>query len=333
MSSPRTAITRLDLSLNYAEFSLAAARRGFIGLLVAAAVGVAQQNGTFMKMKAADFLKPIKSTKRAPKGSYSRDDFEWETDTFATDDHGKEKLVDDRQIAMYGDILKAEMVNRNVAVHDVLQDLENEIAAAIFNTTTWTGASLTTGVSVPWSTHATATPVDDVDAAILKVEDNVGLSPDTVILTKKALRHWARCTQTQNQFKFMKGNDAPVAALVQAFKDLHEIDKVFVASGFKNTAGEGQDAALTRLWDPTRLMVCHTGTPNGSLEEPVLRIANTIMWNEEIDSLPGSDDGEGAVIVEEYREEQRRGGVIRARADWQVKIQHVNAGHLLTSVL
>lgn len=335
MASPRTAITRLDLSLNYAEFSLAAQRSGFIGLLACPAVSVGLQSATYLKMKAADFLKPIQSTKRAPKAGYKRDDFEWETDSYATDDHGKEKVIDDRQIAMYGDLVKAEQVNRNVAIHDVLSDLESEICTLLNNTASgyWNGASRTTAVSTPWSTTASAVPVSDVDAAILKVEEAVGQSPNTIIIGKKALRFWARCASVQNQFKFMKGNDAPLSALVQAMKDVYEIENVFVANGFKNTAGEGNDATLTRFWDPTKLMVCCTGAPNGSLEDPVLRVANTIMWNEEIASLPGGGDGEAGVIVEEYREENRRGGIIRARMDWQVKLQHVAAGHLLTSVI
>lgn len=333
MGSPRTAITRLDLSLNYAEFSLAATRLGFIGLLVCPAVSVGLQNAKYMKLAIADLLKPVKSLKRAPKANYARDDFEWEQDEFSTDDHGKEKVVDDRQIAIYGDIIKAEMVNRNAAVHDVLQDLESEIAAAIFNTTIWTGSDLTTAAGTAWSTHSSATPVTNIDGAIDKVEAGIGQSPDTIILTKKALRNWGRCTQVSTQFKFMRGNDAPVSALVQAMKDLHEVDKVFVANGFKNTAGEGQTATLSRFWDDTKVMVCKTGSPNGSLEDPEVRIGNTIMWNEEIASLPGGGDGEAGVIVEEYREESRRGGVIRARMDWQVKRQHVQCGHLITGVL
>ena len=49
-------------------------------------------------------------------------------------------------------------------------------------------------------------------------------------------------------------------------------------------------------------------------------------------SLPGADDGESSLIVEEYREESRRGGIIRARNKRVVKILHAEAGHLLTAV-
>jgi hypothetical protein len=61
-------------------------------------------------------------------------------------------------------------------------------------------------------------------------------------------------------------------------------------------------------------------------------IGRTLMWREDSPGPTGAEDEEIGVAVEEYREENRRGEVIRARTDYQVKQLHAPAGHLLTNL-
>ena len=56
------------------------------------------------------------------------------------------------------------------------------------------------------------------------------------------------------------------------------------------------------------------------------------LGEEGIPLAMGAEGEDLGVIVEEYREESRRGGVIRARGDYQLKILHPQAGHLLQGV-
>jgi hypothetical protein len=77
-------------------------------------------------------------------------------------------------------------------------------------------------------------------------------------------------------------------------------------------------------------MVCHI-SKDEDVEAAEPTIGRTFMWSEENGEIPGGEGETPAVIVEEYREEQRRGGIIRARNDRQVQIFHPQAGFLLTS--
>jgi hypothetical protein len=149
MASPSTAITRFDLSIAYAEFNLLNNMKKFIGLKVLPALAVAQEASDFLKIKIASYLTAVEDTRRAPKASYARDDFEWTKDSYALDEHGVEEVVDDATVERYGDIVRAEQICSVRAINRVLQRLEYDIAAAVFNTTTWTGSALTTASARP----------------------------------------------------------------------------------------------------------------------------------------------------------------------------------------
>ena len=88
MASPSNAITRLDLSLTYQEFSLAANQQKFIGLQVLPPIAVSQEGAEFVRISISSLLTKVEETKRSPKSGYARDDWEWTKDSYAVDEHG-----------------------------------------------------------------------------------------------------------------------------------------------------------------------------------------------------------------------------------------------------
>lgn len=334
MASPSVAITRFDLSLSYAEFSLVASRAGFIGLQVLPPVGVAKDSGSFLKIDVENLLRKVEDTQREPRSTYNRDTFQWKTDSYDAKEHGVEEIVDDLLIERYGDILRAESIAVSRAVHRVLQALENSIGAAVFNTSTWTGAALTTAASVAWTTPATAVPITDIDNAINKVKTSSGEAPNTLVLSDYALQKFKRTAQVQDLLKYSGADDPKNLGAINALKTMFELENVFVAKSFKNTADEGQTAVFSRFWDATMAMVCHVRDDgmDGDLESMEPCIGRTIFASEGNASIPGAGDGEESLIMEEYREENRRGGIIRARNKRHVKVLHAEAGHLITGV-
>jgi len=157
------------------------------------------------------------------------------------------------------------------------------------------------------------------------------MRPNALIVTDFALRHLKRTAQVEDLLKYSGHDDPKNLGVLQGLQELFDLERIIVADGFKNTADEGQTGSFSRMWDVTMAMVAHIND-SGDIEDPEPTVGRTIMWNEENASIPGSDDQEIAVIMEEYREESRRGGVIRARNDRQVKILHAEAGHLLQVV-
>jgi len=345
MAAPSTAITRLDLSLTYQEFSLLANQKKYIGLRVLPPIGVEQEASDFAKILIASLLTKIEDTRRSPKSTYNRDSWEWGKDSYAVEEHGVEEPVDDASVERYGDVVRVEQLATIRAVNRVLQRLEYDIAAAVFNTSTWTGSALTTTVGTAWTTKATADPVANIDAAHLKVNAGCGEDANTLVLTKKAFTAMIRTDRLEGLLKYDASellmamntgqNQNMIKEIVSGLKDLLQVEQILVGRGFKNTADKGQTAALSRVWDDTMAMLCvvHDDGLDGDLESPAPQIGRTVFSTKNGEPLPGQDDaGFGSLLMDEYRDESVRGSIIRPRNKRQVKILHPEAGHLLQGV-
>jgi hypothetical protein len=338
---PRSAIIRWDLSFSYGEFSLEANRKKFVGHRVLRPAFMALQAASYLRVKIASLLAPIQDTLRAPKTGYKRSSFEFDQASYATQDHGLEEVVDDRQIEIYSQVIKQEMYALKRAVNGVLQKYEDDVAQAVFNTGTFANAAagaVEGGNACPWNGSAAnvanATPLDTFDAACEIVARKCGSQPNSLIITDWGLKKLIRTAQITNLLKF-SGFDDPKAfyRALPALAELLQIEEIIVAKGWKNTSDEtaaGPAApTLTRLWDPTMCMVCHISQEeDAEAAEPT--IGRTFMWSAENGELPGAEGDSIGCIVEEYREEQRRGGTIRARNDRQIQVFHPEAGYLIT---
>ncbi len=326
MAQPSTAIVRWDLALNYNQFDLLANRKGFVALKIMPIIMVALQNSNFLKVKIASLLEKIEDTRRAPNGEYKPSDFEFDTDTYATEDHGVTEPLDDRQIKIYASLINAEMIHRNRAINRMLMAFENEVIAYVQNTANFSHA----GVNTSWATHSSAQPVDDVMAAIEAVETACGSTPRSMTLGRKTMRNLKQCTQVIERVKYAGFTDPtlPDSEALKALCELFEMDRINIANGFKNTVQKGAGTAvLGRMWDPNITLIHHSTDAGQDLNAPEPRIGNTLCWSEE---AAGMDGEEMAVIVEEYRTEKTRGSEIRARGDYVVKSLHNEAGYQLT---
>jgi hypothetical protein len=331
MSAPRTAITRFDLSFSYADIDLIANQKKFIGMRVLPPAPVAMQAAGFLRVKIESLLTPIETLLRAPYSGYKRGNFLFDQLSYVTGDYGAEEPVDDRQLAIYANVIKLENFAVMRAVNRVLMSYEQDVASAVFNPGTF--ASYTGAATYPWDTdRTTATPLQDIDDAREQVLLQCGSEPNTLVLSSWALIQMCRTSQIQDLLKY-SGHDDPKEYVkrIPALCELLMVDQILVGRGMKNTAGEGLTATPARIWDPTMAMLCHVATSE-DVEAPEPCIGRTFMWVDENAEIPTGDEGVPGLIVEEYREENRRGGTIRARNDRQIQIFHPQAGYLITGV-
>jgi len=333
MASPTTAITRFDMSLSYAEFSQMAQQRKMIGLKALPPVGVALQSSDFLKLTIGSVANKPEDDKRAEGGSYTRKDFEFTKDSYSTDDHGVEETLDDRRIKRWASVIRAERVHARRAISRALNAFEANAAAAVFNTTTWSGA-LTNTVAGVWTSQANALPIADIDAAIEVVANRIGMRPNTLILTWSDWRFLTRTDEISALLKYSGQDDPKSLGSIAQLKELWDLDSILIGDGYKVTSDDG--AATTTLgnyWTAGTAMVAHINPMSAAdIEDPMPSIGYTVMWNEENASIPGDDSPTPPIIFEEYREEARRGSALRARLDYQHKIVHAEAGQLLTGI-
>jgi hypothetical protein len=319
-SATSLATLRPDLAASFEAFDLEAEKAGYIARKVLPTVDVASQAGNFGKIPLEQLLQQ-RDTKRAPGSGYSRGNFTFDDSTYACKENGAEEPIDDREAKMYAEYFDAETVATKRAYNAVLANAEKRVADAIFNTSTWTGASLTTDVSsVPWATIATAKPLTNVEAAVQKVYDGSGLWPNALVVNKKVFRNLRNTPEVIDRIASSGAGDRNLASDVtlQMLAAAFDLDYIIVAGGSLNSAKEGQAASVSQIWSSTYAMVCRVAT-GSDFREPC--IGRTFHWGADGSSIDGA--------IESYRDENVRANIIRVRHDVDEVVLYAQAGHLL----
>ena len=324
MPSPSSSLATLrpDLAESFMEFDLEADAAGMVAAEVFPVVEVASQAGNFGKIPLEQLLQQ-RDTVRAPGSGYSRGNFTFEPAVYACVENGAEEPVDDRQAQMYADYFDAELIASQRAYAAVLRNAEQRVADAVFNTTTFTGSSLTTAVTNEWDDAPNATPIDDVEAAIQAIYDGSGLWGNALIVNRKVFRNLRNCDQVIDRINSAgagnasKPSDVTAAMLAQVF----DLEKIIVAGTSKNGANEGQTASPAQIWSGEYAMVAKVATTN-DFREPC--IGRTFHWGVDGSSIGGT--------IETYRDEAVRSDVVRVRHDVDEVMLYPQAGHLLSNI-
>lgn len=325
MVAPSIAINRWDLGITIEEFDLVANQGGYIGPSVLRPMVVRDQSGNIPRVKDNQ-LSTLTGTARAPGGAYKRDDFEFDGLGYTCSEFGHEVALDDATLAIYASVVDAEGIATRRNTHKILSDYEIACAAALYNTAVWQGAALTTALGTPWSTHATSTPIDDIQAAKEKGIAK-GIEFNALVCNRRQLWHLLQSAQLLARMSELvnKSNITVRSALLE----LLDVDMIKVAGGLKNTANQGQaTAAYSRIWSNDYAQVCRIAVTDDPTENCIGR---TVLWTGDGAGAAGTEQAL-AVVTEEYREEGVRGSVIRSR-NWRgLKILRAECGHLLSNV-
>lgn len=328
MAAPSSAITRQELGATFTEFDLRMNIKGYIGAQVLRPRVVGVPSANIGKVPLAQLLQSvgIGTTQRNPGSGYKRDSFTFDKYAYAVQEFGKEEVLDDAHKAMYGDMLDMEEVHAMRAMDAVLNEYERDVAAAVYNTTTWTGSGLTTAIVNEWDDFANADPQADVAAASEKVAAGSGMEPNTLIISNKVLRNLLQVAAIKDQIKYTQ---TPTPNVIRStLADLFGLRNILVAGGFKNTADPGQAVSLSRIWSEEYAMVCRVAETDDPAEPCIGR---TFIWPGDGPGAIGADE-QLAVLMEEYREDAVRGDVMRARNNRDIVIMYAAAGHLLSNV-
>jgi len=324
MPSPTSSLATLrpDIAGSLEEFDLAMDRQGFIAQRVLPVFEAQKQAGTFGRIPLEQLLQK-RETRRAPGAGYSRGSWKFETESYATEEHGAEEPVDDREAEMYAEYFDAELISAARALDAVLRNQEIRAADLIFDPSTWTGAALTTTITNEWDDYTNAVPIDDVEGAVRKVYTGTGVWPNALVITKLVFRNLRNCDQVIERIVSSgagnpaKPSDVTAAMLAAVF----DLPNIIVAGSSENTADEGQARSISPVWADEYAMVCRVAETN-DIREPC--IGRIIHW--------GADGSQIGGTVESYRDETVRSNIQRVRHDVQEKRLYTEMGHLLQNV-
>jgi len=322
MPSPSTSLATLrpDLAGSLMEFDLDMDRNGFIAAQVLPVFEVAKQSGKFGRIPIEQLLQQ-RETLRAPGGGYNRGKWTFTTASFATEEHGAEEPVDDKEAEMYAEYFDAELVSAMRARDAVLRNAEKRVADLLFNATTFSGQE--TALTNEWDDKTNATPVDDVHAAKLAVWDRCGLWPNALVINRRVFLNLRLTDQMRDRIHSSGAGESvlqgriSVAQIAQAL----DLDFVFVAGSARNSATEGQSISIAPIWSNEYALVCRVATMQ-DIREPCL--GRTMHWGQDGSTIGGT--------VESYRDETVRSDIVRCRHDVDEKTLYTEAGQLLNNL-
>lgn len=326
MPSPSSTLytMRPDLA-SYFEFDLEANRRGMIALQVAPVIEVALQADTPGKIPIEQLLKVGSGRPRGSGAAYDRGRWDFTTWSYATKDYGWGEPLDDRDRKRYQHLVDAEQVCVARAYNNVLLNQEIRVAALIFNTSTWTGASLYTDVgTTEWAqaNWATATPIAHVEAAVRKVWANSGVWPNAIVLSRTKFRDLRQCTEIRERI-VASGAGTPAKAsdiTPQMIASVFDLDMCIVAGTAKDSANEGQATVIAETWG-NYAMVCKIAT-TADIREPC--VARTFHWSENGSQIGGA--------IRQYRDEPIHSDVYEVSHDVDEVVMYPELGHLIAGI-
>lgn len=318
--STSTAVVRKDLAGLLEPFDGEMDRRGFVGNQILPMTSTPNAAGRFPKLAPEELLRFNVNVGRSPDGTYKRDDYKWVDDNYTTQEWGGEGKVDDRLKNMYRTYFDLEAVAQKKTIDRVLRAQELRIAALIFDTTRWTGASYFLSAANKWTSPVLATPIDDVDFAKRKVRTNFGRWPNTIVFNYSNLMYLRNTAQVQERIassgagQSIKASEININQIASVF----DIQKVLVAGAVKNTNYEGRSVAYADIWSDSYAWVGYT-SDSEDISDPT--VGRVFHWDE--------DGGTPLGHVETYRDETRRSDIVRVRHEVFEKILFTECGFLI----
>lgn len=323
MATPISTIPTLRPDLaSFFEFDLEVQKRGYIATRVAPVVETSLQSDNPGKIPLRELLKEA-DTRRNDRGTYNRGTMRFDKFTYATEENGWEEVIDSREMKRYQFLIDAEQVAAMRALDIVLRNQEKRVASLLFNTSTWTGASLATSVSQEWDKPSNGLPITDVEAAVKKVYEGSGLWANALIINRQVFRNLRNNNQVIDRIESSGAGNAakPSDITEQMLARVFDLDFVIVAGSSKNNSNEGQNASPVQIWSGEYAMVARVAVTS-DMREPC--VARTFHWSEDGSAIGGA--------IDEYEEPQSRGKVIRVRHDTDEVVMYPQAAHLLSNI-
>jgi hypothetical protein len=311
------ATLRQDLGAVAYEYALEGSQRGFIGLALMPIFETMVQSANYPVIPIEALLK-LQDAKRAARSAYGRSDYEFGDGTFSCKEFGWEEPVDDVEAAMYANFFDAEEVATMRAVDVLLRNQEKRIADRLTSTATFG----THNVSVKWDVAATATPRADVRDAKQSLFNATGLDANAFCCSKTTFDNILLTAEFQEATKYVS------QALMEVFEVQKQlvaqylgVDRVLVGNAVYDGAKKGQSFSATSIWSDSKGFVARVATQPLNLKEPC--IGRTFLWIE---------DSPEHLVVEQYREEQTRSNIYRARHNVDEAFVFTGALYLMSNL-
>jgi len=274
-------------------------QQSFIAPMISKPLFVADETGTFFKVKRESTIPSGDELRRAKGAVFPRRSTEGEQQEYACVGYGEEEPIPFEDIAKYKSLFSAELNAAGQIKGDLYANREARIRDLLIDTATWAGASLYKDWSAaPWDVAGSAV-MTHIALAKEAVRSNCGLQANALILSEVQRQNLinvntqiiARVTNT-TQLATPEVINSALAAILG-------LKYVFSGSSVYNSAKKGQDASITNVWSEDYAMVCRVAETENPRE---MCVARSLVWTD----VAGAD-----VRIETYEEKQTNSIVVQ----------------------
>lgn len=307
-SVPRTDISTLLMEAVHQE-------KHFVASSLLPIYGSEREVGRYPKFRIGkgELLKK-ESQKRGATGTYNESEEQFEWDSYQTVEYGHEKRVDDVVRKQMRDFFDSDMVTAKFCMNKLMLDYEVEAAAAIMDPSVFTASAA--GTSYTEANLATMDFPADLNATIEALTLN-GEEPNTMVISLSVYNRLKRSKLLQTYLyghlnTTQGGSNITPNLIAEAFG----IPNIVVAKKSYDNAIKGKTNVVP-VWGNSYIWLGEVqggDFMNGGC-------GRTIIWD--------ADSEGGLFTTDQYREEKRRGDMIRVRSNRVIKIVNPNSGRLI----
>lgn len=321
MFNTTDSVPRADISTVLME--AVAQEKLYIGQLIYPVYPSGREVGRYPKFRigAAELLKAgtgYGSTKRNETGTYNEVTRKFEWDSYQTEEFGLEERVDDVVARRMESFFDAEVVTSKLLMNSLMLDYELEIEAKTFDYATFGDTNAT--VAYTDANLATFDVPLDMNAALERMT-YLGEVPTSVVMS---LQLWNRIRRSQKLQTYVYGylnvNQGGSQITEQMFANVFGLQEILIAKKSYDSALKGLAAGPTTVnpvWPSSFIAIVRRAEGdfmNGGL-------GRTIIWDAD---APG-----GLFTSESYRDEKRRGNMLRVRSNRVLKTVSPNCIQLI----
>lgn len=312
-----TTIQRPDLGQMAYEYALEASQQKFIGIKALPLFPVAEKSADYPVIPLEALLK-LPDVSRAPKAGYTRDDFEFETGTYSCQEYGFESPLDEVERKMYAYLFDAEKVAALRATDMILRWQELRVKNLLFNTDNFTAHAVTN----EWDDASNATPRSDVKTGVDTIRNATGVEPNTLIISRSVFDNVMVSAEIKDYIQYTQahltlGFEAQKNLLAQYFG----LKQILVGEAVYDAGKKGKATSTSSIWGTEYGLICKIAEQGWNPKEPC--VGRSMIW---------TADSPSNIVVEQYREEQTRSDIYRARHHVDEVLVFKAAGYLLSNL-
>lgn len=306
--------------------------QNYVATDILPAMPVYAREGRYLKVTSGKAYRLVKS-KRAAGAGFARVSTPLDSATFLCEERGIEEAVDRVNKAIYRTMIDQEEVAARTAYNVLMIDHESDVAAAIYNETTFP-ASGTTGLTVgtPWSTAATATPIADINTGKTNIFNKVGVGKVALLANDRVIRNLWKTTDVREQIKYGYGRAIEGSPNLEALALVLGVDKIIQATARYDSANANATVSMGSIWSDTYAFLARIDD-SPSLYAP--QLGRTFVNMNSFDTAratSGAGEIDSRVLVEMYESNDNDSDIIRVREFTDEVIMDSNCGFLFKTV-